>query len=319
MTLTLNSEYFIAPTEGDQKYPALQASNYLPEDGESEIFLCLNEKSANKLTEGSKSLLGLTEETVKFKKGKDSVFRVTKPFQAVFLGHPSLFCYDKEAKVYSRLEKGMKLAGTKKVTATRMLLAIVCDGKLLAKEDGTIEAFTLKLLSTRTNMATQLNDIHTGLKKKFNAKNSRILHLFGFSLSVSPVEMKSSVVKGEASWSAVFSVNPDPQPLPDGLQMALCQFAASEEVSQFMKDPFFLKQKQERSKEQEADERKSLMDSIAKAADTMGFEDEKTRKVFLQGFIKDTYGKNSSAELTIEQLNDMHDRLFGEAIALAEF
>ena len=315
MPLTLNSEYFIAPSEGEQKYPALQASNYKPDDEESEVFLCLNEKSADKLTDESKALLGLVEETVRFKQGKDSVYKISNPFQVVFLGHPSLSCYDKENKVYSRLEKGMKLAGTKKVTATRMLMAIVCNGKLLTKADGTIEAFTLKLLSTRTNMASQLIEIHNSLKKKFNAKNNRIIHLFGFSLVATPVEMKSTVVKGEASWATVFSINTDPQPLPDEMQMALCQFASSEEVSQFMKDPFYLQQQKEKASAQEVSDRKSVLDSILAAATTIGFVDADDRKNFLQSFVQDRFGKNNSSELTFDELNIMSDELCERAMA----
>lgn len=319
MTLILNSKYFIAPSEGEQKYPALQASNYKPDDEESEIFLCLNEKSADKLTDESRTLLGLTEEMAKFKKGRDSVFKITNPFQVVFLGHPSLACYDKEKQVYSKLEKGMKLAGTKKVTATRMLMAIVCGGKLLTKADGTIEAFTLKLLSTRTNMASRLVEIHDSLKKEFNAKNNRIIHLFGFSLGVLPVEMKSSVAKGEASWTTFFSISRDAESLPDEMQMALCRFAASEEVVQFLKDPFYLKQRQEQSAEKESSERQSLMESIVAAATAIGFEEKKDRTKFLQEVMQTNYGKSKSSELTIDELNAMSEELCERAMAGVEF
>jgi hypothetical protein len=314
VSFQVSEEYAVVEAEVGQKYPAIQLSKTQPKAGEDTSFV-IAEKSYKMLSGSVFERLGLREKLVYFGNSEtpEHCMEITADYRILFWGIPSV-CYVKNVDGKEKIRERGGDMGEGETTISRVLVSFVVNNEIVRDDNGDPQMFTFKLRSFGTQLVSKrLPELRDVIKKAANCNHS-LLHVVHCGIELKPV-LRKSKKNTESSWAVDLNIV-DYAPFPNSEHPSLFSIASSENVRSFMKDPFFLQQKQN---EQEAGERKSLIDSIAKAADTMGFEDEKTRKVFLQGFIKDTYGKNSSAELTIEQLNDMHDRLFGEAIALAEF
>ena len=106
-----------------------------------------------------------------------------KDLRWVFLTIPKVFLLDKKTKQISYPERGIKLAGTSKVTIAKCFLACISGDNLVLDVDGLPQIFTLKLTSTKTqligNLDNQgethtLNSINTSLQKYLSSRENFI-------------------------------------------------------------------------------------------------------------------------------------------------
>lgn len=248
----LNANYVMPLDEMGQQYPALQAVNYQPRPNES-IKFAFSDESADLLSEEAFKAFQLEEVETFYGDSAARVNQINADFRVILLGMPSLFVYDKDEKRYEHLRQGMKLAKTNKVTATRLLCAILLNDEIVLDSNGSIQLFTLKLTSTKTKLLSgdrndpdfrSMRQLNQALLEHYKLKRGSVLHLVSVELAIKP-EKFTSRESGQASWGIMFSLEGNAKPLTEENQALLYHLCQTEEVQDFLKDPFYLKARSE--------------------------------------------------------------------------
>lgn len=263
----LNPNYAVAMDEQGQQYPALQAVDYQPKPGQNVRF-ALSDDSADLLTQDAYDKLQLEKVTTYYGDNEAEVNQINAEFRCVLLGFPKLFVYDKDERTYSHLSRGLKLAGTGKVTATRLLIAIMIDGDFLYDAEGSIQLFTLKLTSTKTKFLQgdrndpsfrSMKDLNDALLKHYKIKRGCVLHLVSVAIKIKP-EKFTSRASGASSFGIMFEFDGNAKPLTEEHQALLYHLAQSDEVTEFLQDPFRLKTQSESPSNNDGDYAKTEED-----------------------------------------------------------
>lgn len=250
----VNADYGIAIDEGGPKLPALQATTYQPRTMSEKVSLCLSEESFDMLDPEQGQHLGCTPEVCNFGDDDVTMWALPKACRFVVLGLPRLFILDKESGLYSYPVRGEKLAGTKKVTATRLTLAMIRpDGELLLDADARPQLFTLKLTSTKTCLVTgdkydpdfkSLQDLNKALQGHFKKRGVSLTHLVSVGLDVTPKKFTSRG-SGETSVGIIFTIGSAAKPLPESQQLMTYELLQDPDVLAMVQDPFHLKNREE--------------------------------------------------------------------------
>lgn len=246
---TLNKNYVIEEDQKGQAFPAIQANDYQPKNTKVEIKMGLSEESLNLLDSSAVELLAPTPEQVFYGESEVSFFAFSPEVRWVIVGRPSLFVLDKESGEYSQLERGMKLAGTKKVTVSKLFLCCVCNGELILNAEGNPQIFTLNLKSSKTtligNYKSQPGDgtiasLNTGLAKHYQAKGW-LTHLVSVGIKAIPEKFTSKT--GDSTVGIKFVLEAGAKPLTEQQQQIMFELARDPETIEMIKDPFGLKSK----------------------------------------------------------------------------
>jgi hypothetical protein len=246
----INADYGIAIEENGPSLPAIQATTYQPRTMSEKVKLCLSPDSFDMLDPESGLASLCIPEVCNFGEDDESMWVLPEGCRFVVMGLPKLFVLDKGTGVISRLTRGEKLAGTKKVTITRLTLAMIKpDGEVLLGGDGRPQLFTLKLKSNKTSLVTgdrrdpdfkSLADLNKALQAHFEKRGVSLTHLVSVGLDVVPRKFTSGV-SGESSTGIIFTIGAAAKPLPESQQLMMFQLLQDPEVLGLIQDPFRLK------------------------------------------------------------------------------
>lgn len=242
----LNVSYGVKVEGMGQSYPAIQATTYQPRTMGEKIQLCLSEESFDLLSGQAREVINPTAISCNF--GGDDVLMMAigADVRFVMLGKPRVLCLDKETGDVAPLQKGMKLAGTSKVTATKLIMAAVHGDTVLEADDGTPQIFTLKLTSNKTSLVDgdrnnpemrSLDAMNSKLIKHYRLRQMWLGHLVSVQLGVKP-EKFTSKASGQSSVGIRFELVGGARPLPDAAQQQMGLLAQSEEIQGLLKNPF---------------------------------------------------------------------------------
>lgn len=246
----IRADYGVAMEESGPSLPALQATTYQPRTLSEKVSLCLSEESFDMLDPSSGLGELCTPEVCNF--GEDDVTMWTLPSEVrwVVLSVPRLYIWDKESGEISYPQRGERLAGTRKVTITRLVVAMVKpDGELLMGADGLPQLFTLKLKSNKTCLVTgdkrdpefkSLADLNKALQAHFKKRGVSLTHLVSLGLKASPKKFVSAA-SGEASTGIMFTLQGGAKPLSEAQQLMMFELLKDPDVMAMIQDPFRLK------------------------------------------------------------------------------
>jgi hypothetical protein len=250
----INADYGIAMDESGPKLPALQATTYQPRTMSEKVSLCLSEESFDMLDPNSGVAELCTPEVCNFGEDDVTMWKLPDGCRYIVLGVPRLYILDKDTGLYSYPVRGEKLAGTKRVTATRLTLAMLKpDGEMLLGLDGRPQLFTLKLTSSKTCLVTgdkydpefkSIQDMNKALQAHFKKRGVSLTHLVSVGLAVTPKKFTSRA-SGETSTGIMFTLATGAKPLPDSQQLLMFELLQDAEVLGMIQDPFRLKEAKE--------------------------------------------------------------------------
>lgn len=247
----INLDYTAKSNLSGQRYPALQSTDYQPRSLSEQPGFCLSSDSADLLTPDANSQV-LNGEVIECHYGRDTVLMYQiQELRWIFLNIPQVFFLDKNTKQISYAERGMKLAGSGKVTIARCFLACLSGDNLVLDADGLPQIFTLKLTSSKTQLIGYLDNqaetntiisLNTSLQKHFKSRDN-FIHLVSVKLAVKPKEFTSSV-SGDSSLGIMFEIDDEPQVLPSEAQQKIFDLINLEDTQALFDDPFGLKRTQ---------------------------------------------------------------------------
>ena len=247
----INLDFAAKSNKLGQRYPALQSTDYQPRSLSEQPILCLSSDSADLLTPDANTQV-LNGKVVECHYRKEpALMYLLKDVRWVFLNIPQVFLLDKKSKQISYPERGIKLAGSGKVTLAKCFLACLSGDNLVLDADGLPQIFTLKLTSSKTQLIGYLDNqtetntiisLNTALQKHFKSKEN-FIHLVSVKLAIKPKEFVSSV-SGDSSLGIMFEINDEPQPLPSSAQQQLFNLINLEDTQALFDDPFGLKRTQ---------------------------------------------------------------------------
>jgi len=246
---TLNTSYALQEEDQGTRYPALQAETYKPTSLKQSVRIGMAQESAEMLSEDALKLLKCETVPVTYKDGDVEIDLLipTATVRWVIVGRPQIFLYDKDAEQYERWPRGMRLAGTKKVTASRVLMACLCDGKLLIDDAGLPQAFTLNLKSTKTELVGGYNSkpgdgsitsLNKGLCDHWKQKGW-LTHLVSVALKAVP-EKFTQRNGDQSSLGVRFVLDGGATVLSDADQKTMFEFSQLSEIVEAVQNPFRL-------------------------------------------------------------------------------
>lgn len=268
----INKELFTTSDQARQSYPFIQATNYEPKlftkkevdkmEPGSFVQIGANYYSAPKigmspdsydlLLPAESERLALQPDSFMFGSNESILFLVPDDVRFVILCQPKLFKLNKEDKKISPLVKGDKLAGTKNVTVSRLLLGMIKDDQLVLDGEGNPQIITLKLTSTKTSLLGRANEktdqktiykLNQSVIEHYSApKNSWTTHLVSVNIAAMPHVFVSA--SNESSVGVMFTID-NAKPLPAEAQTQMHRFVTSEEFKELAADPFRLNHKEE--------------------------------------------------------------------------
>jgi hypothetical protein len=246
---TLNVNYAIEEEDQGSRYPALQAETYKPVSLKQPIRIGLSQESVELL--GGDALKALKCETVPaIYKGGDVEVDISVPtatLRWVIVGRPQIFLFDKDQEKYEHWPRGLKLAGTKKVTASRVLMACLCDGEILTDEAGLPQAFTLNLKSSKTQLVGGYNSkpgdgsiasLNKGLCDHWKQKGW-LTHLVSVALKAVP-EKFTQRNGDQSSLGVRFVLDGNASVLSEADQKTMFEFSQLSEIVEAVRNPFRL-------------------------------------------------------------------------------
>lgn len=176
----------------------------------------------------------------------------------VILGIPKVFIYDKETGEYSHPQRGVRLAGTGKVTATRIPMAVIKpNGEFILDGEGQPQVFTLKLTSSKTALLNgdkydpefkSITGLNKALQAHFKKSRASLTHLVSVGLGVAPKKFTSRQ-GDQSSIGIMFTLEGNAKPLPESDQGLTFALVAQEDFKAFLADPFRLKAQQAKADE----------------------------------------------------------------------
>jgi hypothetical protein len=264
--MAINPNFGGEVTGSSQLYPALQAIKYKGLKVGEEVPLCFGEASYDLLSDDAKIYFAQYKQSVTFgdddddddddddkKKKKVDVYVIPDDVKFIFLGKPALFCLKKDDNTIHPLREGMRFNG-EFVSATRCILCLMIKGEILTDKNGCFQYFTLKLKSNKTKLAfgekenpkyrslVRLNQVIAS-QNKVNPKQTW-MHL----VSIGMKGFGRRLGKTTKSTGVIFELIGETTDLPDELQPAMYAVIQSDEVKNFLKDPFNMSGKKEDNK-----------------------------------------------------------------------
>lgn len=250
----INANYGVAMEESGPSLPALQATSYQPRTMGEKVRLCLSGESFDMLSPDSPMAELCEAVVVNYGSDDLTMFALPAGCRWVVLGVPRLFVLDKDSGEIGYPIRGSRLAGTRKVTITRLTLAMVLpDGELLMGADGLPQLFSLKLKSNKTTLVTgdkrdpefkSLGDLNKALQAHFKKRGVSLTHLVSVALIAAPKKFTSSVT-GETSMGVMFQLQGGAKPLSEAQQLMMFELLKDQEVLGLIQDPFRLKKQSE--------------------------------------------------------------------------
>lgn len=251
----LNTQYAVAVEGMGQVYPAIQATEYRPRSLKEKVSLCLSDESMELLSDKSVQVLSpkIVECQYSDEGDADQMWLLPDGLRFVVLGLPRLFCMNKETREVEPLVKGMRLAGTKNVTATKLILCGVYEDKLIRTDESEPQIFTLNLKSSKTALISgdrsnpemkSIRALNDALLKHYKVKRSLLTHLVSVELRAVPRKFTSSSTN-DTSMGIMFELVGNARPLTEDLQAEMFELSQSEEVKDLLADPFGVKPKEQ--------------------------------------------------------------------------
>jgi hypothetical protein len=250
----IRADYGISMDESGPKLPAIQATTYQPRTMGEKVALCLSEESFDMLDPESGLAQTCTTEVCNFGGDDVTMWKLPEGCRFIVLGVPRMCILDKDTGLYSFPVRGDKLAGTNRVTATRLTLAMLKpDGEMLLGLDGRPQLFTLKLTSNKTALVTgdkfdpefkSLQSMNKALQAHFKKRGVSLTHLVGVGLAVTPKKFTSRA-SGETSIGILFTLATGAKPLPESQQLLMFELLQDPEVLGMIQDPFRIKKAKE--------------------------------------------------------------------------
>ena len=246
---TLNTSYALQEEDQGARYPALQAETYKPSSLKQAVRVGMSQESAELLSEDTLKALNCEVVSATYK-GGDVEVEILVPkstLRWVIVGRPQLFLFDKDQEKYEHWPRGMKLAGTKKVTASRVLMACLCDGKLLADDAGLPQPFTLNLKSSKTQLVGgysskpgdgSIASLNKGLCDYWKQKGW-LTHLVSVALKAVP-EKFTQRNGDQSSLGVRFVLDGGATVLSDADQKTMFEFSQLSEIVEAVQNPFRL-------------------------------------------------------------------------------
>lgn len=248
----INASYAVELEEGGVSYPAIQGTTYQPRTLKEAVQLCLSADSVDLLVDPACAGWEMVE--CNFGDEDVPMFVIPKECRFVILGIPKVFIYDKESGEYSHPQRGVRLAGTGKVTATRLPLAVIKpDGEFILDGEGQPQIFTLKLTSSKTALLNgdkfdpefkSIQGLNKALQAHFKKSRASLTHLVSVALGVAPKKFTSRQ-GDQSSIGIMFTLEGNAKPLPESAQALTFALVAQEDFKAFLADPFRLKAKTE--------------------------------------------------------------------------
>lgn len=244
----INPNFAIKSNVSEQKYPALQVTNYRPRTEDEQINFCFSETSHNLLFEENTFF---ETEIVECIYGKDKVLmhQIKSSVRWIFLNIPRIFIQDKNTEEVSLPERGVKLFGTDKVTIAKCFLACLVGDELVLDINGLLQIFTLKLTSSKTQLIGYQDNtenqtilsLNSEIQKHFKTKDN-LVHLVSVNLEAN-VKQFVSTHSGKSSFGVNFELVGNARVLNSLHQQQIFNLVSSDEAIAIFDDPFGLKLK----------------------------------------------------------------------------
>jgi hypothetical protein len=245
MTDTLLTEYLIPLDQNGAKYPTLQVDNYRPASLKTALKLIISTESKDLICADAQANLKLTLTTCDFGDGDIEMFVVPADIRFVILAMPKVFAQNKKDKQVYQIQRGDKFKELNRVSIAKLLLAAVVDGKLILDDDGLPQIFTLKLLSTRTQLIESKNkddktikSLNIALQNHYKAKRQSLTHLVSVNLAPVVTLQVSATDSKTSSFASSYELIGDAIPLTKEQQGTIFHFVTSDEFKAFNADPF---------------------------------------------------------------------------------
>ncbi|MGL5061441.1 MAG: hypothetical protein ACRC62_15820 [Microcoleus sp.] len=246
----INTAYLVEQEQDRQSYPALQASDYQPRNLNEKISIGMTEEIFQALHESSQQALQCETKGVTF--GEEQVLFFCLPqTQIVILGMPKLHVVDKDSGQVSHLQKGMKLAGTGRVTTAKLFVLLMqSQDSFVMDVNGSPQVFTLNLKSSKTallgNNKSVVGDgtiasLNAGLRKHYKVSKGWLSHLVAVELVAVPTKFTSSQDKKVSSLGIMFQLQGTAKVLPESLQAQAFEILHDETLAKAMADPYGIK------------------------------------------------------------------------------
>jgi hypothetical protein len=264
--LGINPEFAIKSNLTEQKYPALQVTNYEPKTLKEEINFCFSESSFE-LLNANGNLFDTEVVKCVYRRELVLMHQIITPVRWIFLNIPPIFLQDKKNKEIFYPEKGVKLLGTNKVTVAKCFLACLSGDNLVLDTNGLPQIFTLKLTSSKTQLIGYQNKEETktilalnrSLQQEFKTRNN-LVHLVSVELKSKPKEFISNH-SGDSSLGVIFELSGNAQVLSQNNQEQIFNLVSDEEFQTLFNNPFGLKQAVDRDDNRNENSRVDLQDA----------------------------------------------------------
>lgn len=271
----INASYGAELASKGQKYPAIQPDIRKVESIKTVVNLCLNDTSLGLLSENAAKFFGSNPKTVCFDGENDqTVYVIPEGIRWVVMGFPQTFMQHKSDAANIRpLQKGFKLAANDFKSATKLLMAAIVDDGFVLNSDGAIQLFTLKLTSSKTKLTknvdaedkeyrclTRLNDT---LIKRDNLPRQSWIHCVSVSIGTETRKFTSkstTSANGSSSFGYLYTLVGGARNLPDALAKQSFMLSQSNEVKDFLKDPFSIYKPKGESSDDSHDDYQGLPD-----------------------------------------------------------
>jgi hypothetical protein len=210
------------------------------------IPFVLSEDSVALLGDDWLSKIPVEVMSCRFGKNAEEMILVPPTIRWVVVGKPRIFAMHKETRDISPLRKGLRMKANDLVTATRLLLAPVWDNQVINGVDGNPQLVTLKLTSSKTNLIggdskdpsfSNLVSLNQALLDAYGLRKQPMLHLVSVRIDAIATELSNGQ---KASMGILFKFVGGARALSEPDQQRMAQLAGSDEVREFLADPFHL-------------------------------------------------------------------------------
>jgi len=241
----INTQYGVESGQSGQRYPAIQASSYEPKANE-DIVLILSEGSVEAMNPDYAAKV--VSDSISVDYCDRLMFTINPLARFVVLAMPRMFSMDKATKEIFPLAKGQKLKPLNRVTAARLLLAMIIGDELVVDTDGNPQIFTLKLTSTKTNLiggdrdavgASTIHSLNKSLGEHFKAKSQWLTHLVSINIKAIPDKF-INLETGKSKVRTLFSLAGGAKALSSDNQRVLFNLITSDDFKALAADPFHL-------------------------------------------------------------------------------
>jgi hypothetical protein len=235
-------DYAVPSQQTQQRYPALQVSNYRPSADSKPVWV-FSDGSAAIFSESARDLLKLQPIVCHYDEPVE-MFQPTAQMQFAVMAYPKVFTQHKESKKVDFLRKGVMFKENNLVSIAKLLLCPIVDGTPLEDDNGVPQIVTLKLSSTRAGLVKSqraddltLDRINREYLKSAGRSSGWLLQLAAIGITPIVRKISSSSDPKLSSMAIDFALDIG-IPLDSSHWAGMAALAQSQELLDYNANPF---------------------------------------------------------------------------------